>query len=268
MLKAFLVLFLVAMAISSVGWIRLVYFISFGYAFSVTGMVIATFFLGYPMPGPWVLLQLATLAVYGIRLGSYVISRERKESFAREKKDTIDRTEQLPIWWKPPIWVSSSLLYVLMFTPALGNVIYPPKDHVAFYAQLMGVAVMVAGFIMETVADLQKSAYKQKNPTRFCDTGLYTFVRSPNYLGEILVWTGNFIAGIGVFLKNPWFLLMSIIGYVLLVLIMMGSAKRLEAKQIKRYGDDPEFQAYRFSVPALFPFTKMYSMQETKLYID
>jgi len=40
----------------------------------------------------------------------------------------------------------------------------------------------------------QKSAFKARQPDRFCDVGLYRFVRCPNHLGEMLFWTGGFVA--------------------------------------------------------------------------
>ena len=47
------------------------------------------------------------------------------------------------------------------------------------------------------IADIQKNKAKKVNPKRFVDTGLYKFVRCPNYLGEMIFWTGVLISGIG-----------------------------------------------------------------------
>ena len=42
---------------------------------------------------------------------------------------------------------------------------------------------------------------------------------------------------------------------------MLGSTKRLEAYQQKRYGQMPEFQRYTQSVPILIPWLPIYSVQ-------
>jgi hypothetical protein len=53
-----------------------------------------------------------------------------------------------------------------------------------------------------------------------------------------------------------------LIGLSLITLIMMGSTKRLENEQGKRYGDQPEYQAYIRSVPVLFPLIPIYSLKK------
>jgi hypothetical protein len=48
----------------------------------------------------------------------------------------------------------------------------------------------------------------------------------------------------------------------------MGSAKRLKKKQKFTYGKDPEFQEYEMSVPILFPWTRLYSLQNVRVYLE
>jgi hypothetical protein len=49
---------------------------------------------------------------------------------------------------------------------------------------------------------------------------------------------------------------------------MMGSAKRLEKKQSQNYGKNPDFQKYERSVPILFPWIRVYSLQNIKVYLE
>ena len=56
---------------------------------------------------------------------------------------------------------------------------------------------MVVGLVVESTADLQKQRAKRANPRQFVRTGLFGFVRCPNYLGELLFWTGVFVTGFG-----------------------------------------------------------------------
>ena len=116
--------------------------------------------------------------------------------------------------------------------------------------------------ILESAADLQKSRAKKLNPKRFVDTGLYRLVRCPNYLGEMLFWTGVILSGIGS--VQGWQWLMCLIGYISIIFVMFSGARRLEIRQNKNYGSDPEYQKYVKSVPILVPFIPLYSVEKYK----
>jgi steroid 5-alpha reductase family enzyme len=58
---------------------------------------------------------------------------------------------------------------------------------------------MTGGLMLESVADKQKARAKRAQAETYCDTGLYSIVRCPNYLGEIIVWLGNWLAGVPVY---------------------------------------------------------------------
>ena len=45
---------------------------------------------------------------------------------------------------------------------------------------------------------------------------------------------------------------------------MFSGARRLEIRQNKNYGRDPEYQAYVKSVPILLPFVPLYSVEKYK----
>ncbi|MFO0559536.1 MAG: DUF1295 domain-containing protein [Polyangiales bacterium] len=260
--------FVLALVISSPGFYRVVYFISTGYAFSISAMAIACALL-FRGAIPWpVWLQLALLLLYGLRLGTYLIRREVSPQFARELEEAHRRADKVPAKVRPMIWLSVSVLYVLMFAPAAFNAqLALASTSPNSVVVLAGVAIMAAGLALESIADAQKAAYKRENPKRFCDVGLYRFVRCPNYLGEITFWLGNLVAGASAY-AGPWRWLASVAGFVCITLIMMGSTKRLEAKQRERYGAREDYQEYIRSVPVLFPFVKVYSLENVKVYLE
>ena len=53
-----------------------------------------------------------------------------------------------------------------------------------------------------------------------------------------------------------------VIGFLLILYVMLSGAKRLEKRQNKNYGDDPEYQAYYKKTPAIFPFVPLYSLEK------
>ena len=98
------------------------------------------------------------------------------------------------------------------------------------------------------------------------DTGLYRLVRCPNYLGEMVFWTGVLVSGIDA-LQGVGQWVMALIGYVGIVFVMFSGARRLEIRQNKNYGKDPEYQQYVKTVPILLPFIPLYSVEKYKWLI-
>lgn len=260
-------LFGLALLISALGFIRVVYFVSIGYAFSIVAMVAATAVVyGARLTLP-ALLQLLLLAAWGLRLGVYVVSRERQTAYKRQLEGNQSYDRRVPLLKRTPIWISVALLYVAMFAPALfaadGGAVASWK----LALQVFGLAVMAAGVVIESVADAQKNAAKQACSQCFTSSGLYRWVRCPNYLGEILVWTGSLLAG-AAFLTSGLRIAVALIGWACIVLIMMGSTKRLERAQDARYGEQPAYQEYVRTVPVLFPWVPVYSLKGVKVYLE
>ena len=124
------------------------------------------------------------------------------------------------------------------------------------------IRIMVSGSTLESAADIQKNKAKKINPRRFVDTGLFRIVRCPNYLGEMIFWTGVLISGIGA--VRGWQWLVCAIGYCGIIFVMFSGARRLEIRQNKNYGKDPEYQKFVKTVPILLPFIPLYSVEKYK----
>ncbi len=56
-------------------------------------------------------------------------------------------------------------------------------------------------------------------------------------------------------------------GYLLIVWVMFSGARRLEIRQDKNYGDDPEYQKYIRTVPIIIPFVPLYSVKKYKFLV-
>ena len=91
--------------------------------------------------------------------------------------------------------------------------------------------------------------------------GLYTFVRCPNYFGEILFWTGVFVSSLDI-LNGIGQWLTAVISYICIVYIMFNGAQRLERRQMARYKDDAEYKAYADKTPIIIPFLPVYHLNK------
>jgi steroid 5-alpha reductase family enzyme len=257
--------FALCLSVSALGFLRTDWFISIGYGFSIAAEAVLFALLYRGAMTPWLAAQLVLLGAYGVRLGGYLIAREASPSFGRELAASKERSQGIAGPVKFAIWISVSLLYVAMASPALFNLAASARG-VALWSLPVGVVVMLAGLGLEAMADAQKARLKAQNPTRFVNSGLYGIVRSPNYFGEMLFWCGGFIAGLSAYgSAGAW--LIAGAGVVCIVLIMLGSARRLEIKQAERYGSEPAYQDYVRRVPILLPFVPLYSLRRLRIYL-
>lgn len=259
------VLALVALAVSSLGWKKFVYFISLGYGFSIAAMgVAAALIFMKQLTLPTALLCLL-LAAYGCRLGGFLLYRELCSASYRKELPSLTKTStDLGAGAKISIWISVVVLYVCQVSPVFYRLADPLPDggRGSCAWAVAGAAVMLLALVLESLADHQKSASKKVRPDRFCDTGLYRIVRCPNYFAEILFWTGCLISGIGAL--HGWQWLVASMGYVCIVYIMFGGARRLEIRQNRRYGADPEYRAYVSRTPVLLPLVPLFSVEKYK----
>jgi steroid 5-alpha reductase family enzyme len=257
--------FLLSLAISALGFRRIDYFVSLGYAFSIAVQAIVFGFLYRATLDLWTTLQLLMLLAYGARLGSYLIARESAPSFATELAASKERGRHITGLVKVAIWVTVAALYVAMFSPGLFS-LWQQQAGRALPSIPVGIVIMIAGLAVESLADWQKARFKAANPKLFCDVGLFRIVRCPNYAGEMLFWLGAFVSGISAYASlAAW--LVALIGLACIWLIMVGSARRLEIKQAERYGSDARYQRYVAQVPVLFPLLPIYSLRNWKIYL-
>ncbi len=257
--------FLLSLVISALGFRRVDWFISLGYGFSVAAEAILFALLYRGRLSFWLVAQLLLLFAYGVRLGSYLVTRERGASFARELAASKARSANIKGGVKLAIWISVSALYVAMASPALFSL--SARAAGADLPSLpFGVVIMLAGLVLEALADWQKSRFKAQNPKTFVQHGLYAVVRCPNYFGEMLFWFGLFISGVSAYQSVGNWLIASI-GVVCIELIMLGSARRLELKQAERYSSDPAYRDYVRRVPILLPLVPLYSLKDLKVYL-
>ena len=114
--------------------------------------------------------------------------------------------------------------------------------------------VWALGFIIESIADYQKSVFKGKseNKGKFIQSGLWSVVRYPNYTGEIMCWVGVFVFCLNVLVGWQWIAIISPI-WISILLIFISGIPLLEASYAKKYANMPSFQEYTKSTSRLLP---------------
>ena len=254
------VLLALAFAVSAIGWVYFIYFFSIGYGFAISALSLASAIIFRDVITWPALLFCAVMFVYGIRLGLFLLLREKRSASYKKILYQPENTTKKPFFVMMMIWISCALLYVGQMSPVafyLGNL----RDGVMVHEGWMwaGAVVAAIGVAIEIIADAQKSAAKKVNANRFVDTGVYRLVRCPNYFGEVLMWTGSFIICFGACCTLAQWII-AVLGYIGIVYVMFSGARRLELRQTETYGKDPEFKAYIKKTPLLIPFLPIYSV--------
>lgn len=257
----FWVLFAVCMLVSSIGFKNYVWFISLGYGFSIAAEGLVMLFMYGKNLTLGTIICCVLFIIYGCRLGGYLAIREFKSSsYKKNMTGEIKDGKTVPFGVKIAIWVTCAVLYVTQISGVFYRLHNGCGSNLFTY---IGAVIMVCGVTLESAADIQKNNAKKINPKRFVDTGLYRIVRCPNYLGEMIFWTGVLISGIGaVSGVGQWIVVL--VGYIGIVFVMFSGARRLEIRQNKNYGKDPEYQKYVKTVPILLPFIPLYSVEKHK----
>ena len=252
-----------------VGFYKFVYFLSIGYGFAIMAGGIAIFVMALVAPtaapiGIIAIMELLFIA-YGVRLSGFLLDREFKNVTFKKTdvaKETLSKNDEkkMPGFVLATIWIVVSILYVAQVSPMLFRYANGNTDIVV---PLIGAAISIFGLVLESIADIQKSAQKKENPNFVATKGLYKIVRCPNYLGEITFWTGVFVSGITAYQgAGQW--IMAVVAYVAIVYIMFNGAQRLEKRQMERYGNDKAYNEYADKTPIIIPLLPIYHLNKKK----
>lgn len=189
------------------------------------------------------------VAVWTIRLGSFLFTRIHAAggTDVRFAKIKVNPPRFLVAWTLQAVWV--------IFTAAAALVVITAPDPQPLDAFFwFGAALWFIGFAFEVIADEQKRRFKAGpgNNGRFITTGLWAWSQHPNYFGEITLWTGILVIALPQLGGWSWMVVASPL-FVALLLTKVSGINLLDAIGMKRWGDDPAWQAYRRGTPVLFP---------------
>src|SRR5690606_14087259 len=157
------------------------------------------------------------------------------------------RSHSPGFWWKSFImvfllqgvlaWLASLVILAALASPrGLGVV------------ELAGLAIALAGFLWEAVADWQLSRFKANpaNAGRVMDLGLWRYSRHPNYFGDCLFWWG--LALIALAAGHVWALVSPLL--MTLLLVKVSGVSLLESDIAERR---PAYRDYIRRTPAFIP---------------
>ena len=265
-----LIVLAVCLILCAVGFYKFVYFLSIGYGFAVAGGGIAILVIalvnGWLTSLPLILLAVAQMGLfiaYGARLSGFLLIREIKNAAYRKTlKEATGDDKKIPVFVLATIWIFCAILYAMQVSPMLFNYYnFSLNGEINYVVTIVGMVISVLGLVLETVADQQKSAQKKENPNMVATKGLYKIVRCPNYLGEIIFWTGVFVAGVATYNGiGQW--ITAVLAFICIVYIMFNGAQRLEKRQMKRYGNDEEYNKYADSTPIIIPLLPIYHLNK------
>ncbi|MGC9312440.1 MAG: DUF1295 domain-containing protein [Sediminispirochaetaceae bacterium] len=150
-------------------------------------------------------------------------------------------------------WVLQATVVWLVMLP-FSLYITSPSDGGTLFFTLVGMVLFALGLLIEAISDVQKFRYRSRleNNTHWVDTGLWKYSRHPNYFGEMLVWWGLFIVVIPSLRGFGWLTVLGPLSITLLLLFVSG-IPLLEKSADRKYGDNPEYLAYKESTSLLFP---------------
>ncbi|XP_054465195.1 uncharacterized protein si:ch211-210c8.6 [Anoplopoma fimbria] len=196
-------------------------------------------------------VQTGLVTAWGLRLGTFLFMRILKDGHDRRFNNVRDSPGTFFIYWTvQAMWVFMTLLPTLMLNSEKRDVPLGTRDYI-------GWTVWGLGFATEAIADQQKWLFKSDpdNTGKFIQSGLWAYSRHPNYLGEILQWSGLWLSASSVMEGHQYLSVVSPL-FVWFLLRHVSGIPILEKLAVKKWGSDPGFQEYVKSTPLLWPWPK------------
>lgn len=188
------------------------------------------------------------IMIWAIRLGSFLFMRIARDG--KDKRFNLIKTSFsrfFMTWTLQGMWVficsSSALVAITSPTGVIVNNVF-----------ILGFLLFFAGFVIEVIADNQKSKFRsiEENRDSFINEGLWSRSRHPNYFGEIILWLGITVMSISSFSGINYLAIFSPI-FTYLLLNYISGIRILEARGNEKWGHLDEYNNYKENTPKLIP---------------
>lgn len=247
------------------GMIKSEYGVSFGYgfavAFSAFNMLYRTAASSAGVASPIVAYQAAALIFFGLRLNIFLFIRTRLSQRMKDFEQSIEerakargsRAKRLPFI------MSCGFLYYCLICPLILTSQLPATNVPTLVPSIMKLLVTGQwfGYLLAAIGDLTKTYEKVKNKDEnyLVTEGVFSKLRHPNYIGEIVAWTCNASCGVlaGAYILRTVRPISSsvivkigstAIGWIGIVFVLLRATTNLEKKQKENYGDLPKYQEW------------------------
>ncbi len=219
--------------------------ISYGVTFAVVALAA---YLRSEREFAHAILLFAVLA-WAVRLGGFLLIRINKMGKDSRFDDMRDKFFAFLRFW---LLQGVSVFVVLAASILLWQETGPTVTALSW----AGIIIFALGLVLEATADYQKFLFKFSGKAKkheWIDVGVWRMSRHPNYLGEMMVWTGLYLfvlpslSGLAVFggLISPL--------YIIALLLFGSGVPILEKYADKKWGKQDAFQTYKREVPVLIP---------------
>jgi steroid 5-alpha reductase family enzyme len=223
-----------------------IYVFNYGYAWI---MIVTPLLYGFAYP-PSVpsLVVLAIAFLYGLRLLSFTWRRYHSDSYAERAQRAVDTSKIIPFTVKIITWFfMGSLMFFISF-----NIWVVASSEPAGRSIWFAAATMLVGLLVESLADRQKQLFKRGNKSGLIQTGLYSRIRHPNYLGEIVFHLGLYWA-MAATAGQGYPLILGGLGTGWVLILMCEEAIMLDRKKQKQFDDTESLADYRRKTGLLLP---------------
>ena len=195
------------------------------------------------------MILLAFIGLWTLRLGLFLFYRVIKDG--KDKRFDELKTNFLKFM---TVWTMSGAWVFITASPAIAALSSNKiNDNLIFI--IVGSILWGLGFIIEVISDRQKRKFKKKNNDGYITSGLWAYSRHPNYVGEIMLWTGITII---LFPTLAGFQLITLVSplFVYVLLTKVSGLNILEENADKKWGNEKAYNDYKKNTPILFPFKK------------
>lgn len=196
----------------------------------------------------WVLFVMVLL--WAVRIGAFLLIRVLK--VGKDKRFDTMRPGFISFG---KFWLGQALTAWILMLPvtialyrgeSVTNIVY------------VGLLVWLVGLIIETLADYQKFSFKQnpRNRGKWIQEGIWRHARHPNYLGEIMVWTGIYLVSFPALTIAQRLICLASPLLITFVLLKVSGVPILERSADERWGNLKEYKTYKQNTRLLLPIPK------------
>ncbi len=194
------------------------------------------------------LVPAALTVLWAVRLGAYLFSR----IIVTKVDHRFDGMREVPLKFAR-FWILQAAAVIIIMLPVSASFASPATGRSFGPFEIAGAALWIAGFLVEVIADAQKSAFKRAGKPGFISSGLWAYSRHPNYFGEALLWWALFLYVVPA-LSGALFLVVLGPVFITLLLLFVSGIPLLEKSADAKYAADPEYAAYKRRTSIFIPW--------------